>query len=232
MGKDTNEIKFYGLQKTTLLDYPGYVACILFTRGCNMRCPFCHNKSLLFNNDLKTIDVWEYLEKRKGLLDGVVISGGEPLLYDTGETLSIIKDMGYKIKLDTNGSFPDKLETLIRNDLVDYVAMDIKHEPEKYALATGVDTDMNDIQRSIDLLLTGQVEYEFRTTVVRGIHTEEDMMKLAEWINGTNRYYIQQYRKPEIMVDLTLSSFSDEEMKRMLKKIQKVIPNAELRGVE
>ena len=225
-----DDIKFYGLQKTTLLDYPGLVACILFTRGCNMRCPFCHNKSLLSGDNPEVLDVWGFLEKRKGLLDGVVISGGEPLLYDTERVLTKIKDLGYRIKLDTNGSFPDRLEALAKSGLVDYVAMDIKHEPEKYSLATGTDNDMDAIQRSIDFLMNGSVEYEFRTTIVRGIHTEDDMMKLAGWIRTAKRFYIQQYRKVE--ENHTLSAFSDGEMKRLLEKVQTIIPHAELRGVE
>ena len=227
-----DEIHFYGLQKTTLLDYPGYVACILFTRGCNMKCPFCHNKSLLTGNQQKPIDFWGFLEKRKGILDGVVISGGEPLLYETEDVLRRIKDMGYLIKLDTNGTSPEKLERLIKNGFVDYVAMDVKHEPKKYSLATGTDTDMAAIQRSIDLLMNGSIEYEFRTTVVHGIHTKDDLLKLAEWIKGSKRYYLQQYRKPEIGCIDSLSAFSDEEMKKICMSVRNVIPNTELRGIE
>ena len=227
-----DEIHFYGLQKTTLLDYPGYVACILFTRGCNMKCPFCHNKSLLTGNQQKPINFWGFLEKRKGILDGVVISGGEPLLHETEDVLSRIKDMGYRIKLDTNGTSPEKLERLIKNGFVDYVAMDVKHIPEKYNLATGVNTDMTAIQRSMDLLMSGPVDYEFRTTVVRGIHTGADIVKLAEWIKDAKHYYLQQYRNPKILCDESLSAFSDEEMIAILKVVQTVNPNAELRGVE
>ena len=232
MGKDTNEIRFYGLQKTTLLDYPGYVACILFTRGCNMRCSFCHNKSLLFSNDLKTIDVWEYLEKRKGLLDGVVISGGEPLFYDTGETLSRIKGIGFKIKLDTNGSFPDKLETLIRNGLVDYVAMDIKHEPEKYALATGVDTDMNSIQKSIDLLMNALVDYEFRTTVVREFHKESDFSAIGEMIAGARRYFLQCFTDRDSVPFAGLHAPSAGELRKYAAAAQVFVPDTQLRGID
>ena len=225
------EIKFYGLQKTTLLDYPGYVACILFTCGCNMRCPFCHNQSLVYPDLFpEEINVLDFLEKRRGILDGVVISGGEPLLYDTEETLSRIKEMGYKIKLDTNGTSPDKLEYLIHEGLVDYVAMDIKHAPDKYKLATGVETNIDNIRRSIDILLNGSIEYEFRTTVVCGIHTEEDLVELAGWIQGAKRYYLQQYR--ETNSNHVLSAFTDEEMKNMVKKIRTIIPHTGLRGVE
>ena len=228
-----SEIKFYGSQNLTLLDYPGHMACILFTCGCNMHCPYCHNKSLVQPELFpKEIFVWDLLEKRKNILDGVVISGGEPLLYETEDVLRRIKDMGYLIKLDTNGTSPEKLERLIKNGFVDYVAMDVKHIPEKYNLATGVNTDMTAIQRSMDLLMSGSVDYEFRTTVVRGIHTGADIVKLAEWIKGAKHYYLQQYRNPKILCDESLSAFSDEEMIAILKVVQTVNPNAELRGVE
>ena len=228
-----SEIKFYGSQNLTLLDYPGHMACILFTCGCNMQCPYCHNKSLVQPELFpKEIFVWDLLEKRKNILDGVVISGGEPLLYETEETFTHIKEMGYKIKLDTNGTSPDKLDSLIKKGLVDYVAMDVKHIPEKYNLATGVNTDMTAIQRSMDLLMSGPVDYEFRTTVVRGIHTGADIVKLAEWIKGAKHYYLQQYRNPKILCDESLSAFSDEEMIAILKVVQTVNPNAELRGVD
>ena len=227
------EIRFYGSQNLTLLDYPGHMACILYTCGCNMHCPYCHNKSLVQPELFpKEIDIWNLLEKRKNVLDGVVFSGGEPLLYETEETFARIKAMGYRLKLDTNGTSPDKLDSLIKKGLVDYVAMDVKHIPEKYNLATGVNTDMTAIQRSMDLLMSGPVDYEFRTTVVRGIHTGADIVKLAEWIKDAKHYYLQQYRNPKILCDESLSAFSDEEMIAILKVVQTVNPNAELRGVE
>ncbi len=210
-----------GLQKLTLLDFPEVVSCIIFTKGCNFRCPFCHNASLVKGSDeeISQEEVLSFLKKRQGLLDGVVITGGEPLLNpDIPDFLSEIKDMGYKIKLDTNGSNPKLLKEIILKGLADYVAMDIKNSPEEYILATGVDKFQTEVEESKDFLLEGNIPYEFRTTVAKGIHTKESMLSLAKWIEGAEKCYLQQYKDSgEILNPEGLSSFSDEEMEEFLK---------------
>ena len=210
-----------GLQKLTLLDFPEVVSCIVFTKGCNFRCPFCHNASLVEKSDeeISPSEVLSFLKKRQGLLDGVVITGGEPLLNpDIPAFLSEIRDMGYKIKLDTNGSKPKLLKEIVSEGLLDYVAMDIKNSPEEYIQATGVDKFLKETEESKDFLLEGNIPYEFRTTVVRGIHTKESVLSLAKWIEGAEKYYLQQYKDSgEILNPEGLSSFSNEEMEEFLK---------------
>ena len=176
-------MKISGFQKTTLLDYPGKVACTVFLNGCNFRCPFCHNADLVIPESETGIftenEIFEYLKKRKGILDGVCITGGEPLLNkEISEFMKRIKEMGLLVKLDTNGSFPERLEEIIRAGVVDYVAMDIKNSFEKYSETSGLSNkDLTNIKRSIDLIMEGKTDYEFRTTVVREFHTVEDIKK-------------------------------------------------------
>ena len=176
-------MKINGFQKLTLLDFPEKMACIVFTAGCNFRCPFCHNASLVTHIDDTLVyreeEIFEYLKKRKGLLEGVCISGGEPLLQpDMEEFIIKVKELGYLVKLDTNGSFPDKLISLVNKGLIDYVAMDIKNCKEKYPLTAGVSNlNIEDIEKSVTFLLGGTVDYEFRTTVATGLHEIEDIEK-------------------------------------------------------
>ena len=174
-----------GFQKLTLVDYPGYTACLIFTQGCNFRCPFCHNSDLVIGgNNANIIDeqvIFDYLDKRKGLIDGVCISGGEPLLQKDLELfIRKIKEKGYKVKLDTNGSKPKLLKNLIDNNLLDYVAMDVKNTSNKYALTTGVKTNIEDIKESIDILKNSKIDYEFRTTIVKELHTIEDIKEILK----------------------------------------------------
>ena len=193
-----------GLNKTTLLDYPGYVAATVFTGGCNFRCPFCHNKVLVLEPSKGGIisekEFFAFLKKRKNILKGVCITGGEPTLQaDLPDFLARIREMGYRIKLDTNGYKPEILKRLIEKGLLDYVAMDIKNSPEKYAVASGMDNmghdlDLGKIRESVDLLMEGRVEYEFRTTVVRELHTLEDIVKIGEWIRGCRVYFLQKFQ--------------------------------------
>ena len=188
-----------GLQKLTLLDYPGRVACTVFTGGCNFRCPFCHNASLVLPEqmvqDTNEEEVLSFLKKRVGVLDGVAVTGGEPLLHkDIGGFLSKVKALGYEIKLDTNGSFPELLMELVKDGLVDRVAMDVKNSPELYAHTVGLEKlDMAPIERSKEFLLSGTVDYEFRTTVVKGLHTRESLRGAAEWIKGAKEYFCLLY---------------------------------------
>lgn len=228
-----------GIQKLSLLDYPGVVACTLFTPGCNFRCPWCHNAGLVLPEQLPKDapdpqDVLDFLKKRKGVLDGVCITGGEPLLHpEIPDFIRSVKDLGYKVKLDTNGSFPKRLRQLAEEKLVDYVAMDIKNSPAFYAETIGVPTlGAEIVAESKDFLLTEPVDYEFRTTVVKGLHTEERLLEAAEWIRGARAWYLRQFRDSGALIcGDGLSAFSEEEMQQLLTAVQKKLPAAQLRGL-
>ena len=228
-----------GLQKLTLLDYPGTVACTVFTGGCNFRCPFCHNAALVrpeeLNRENEEEQVLSFLKKRVGVLDGVAITGGEPLLHaDMPAFLEKVRALGYKIKLDTNGSFPDRLIELVRAGLVDRVAMDVKNAPELYAKTAGVaGLDLRPIECSKDFLLSGEVDYEFRTTVVRGLHTAESLVGAARWIEGAREYYLQQYKDSgHVLTPEGLGSFPAEEMHALADAVRPIVPTVQVRGVE
>lgn len=207
-----------GLNKTTLLDYPGRVAATIFVGGCNFRCPFCHNGGIvlepLSQGSYEEAEIFAFLKKRKNVLKGVCITGGEPTLQkDLVEFVEKVKDLGYQVKLDTNGSAPEVLKALLKKKLLDYVAMDLKNCPEKYAMTVGMDKQWkkkeqkdrskewkfceSGIQESVSLLMDSGIDYEFRTTVVKELHTREDLLKIAEWIQGCPRYFLQQYRDSE-----------------------------------
>lgn len=226
-----------GFQKMTLLDFPGVVACTLFTSGCNFRCPFCHNASLVTHIDnsirYSEEEVLEYLEKRKGVLDGVCITGGEPLLQgDIAEFLGKIKEMGYLIKLDTNGSFPEKLASLVEMGLVDYVAMDIKNSKEKYAETTGkADLDISAIEKSVSFLMSGKVDYEFRTTVVKELHSEEDIENIALWLKGAKKYFLQNFVDSGDLISENLSAVDSTVLCKMQQIARQFIVNTEIRGL-
>ena len=233
-------MRIAGLQKLSLLDFPGHVSCTVFTGGCNFRCPFCHNASLVLPEQLacepdRESEVLAFLKKRKGILEGVVVSGGEPLLQaDVRSFLQQAKDLGYLVKLDTNGSFPKKLKELAGAGLVDYVAMDIKNAPALYRMTAGAPAlDLAAVEESKDFLLGGTVDYEFRTTVVKGLHTEKSLRGAAEWIRGAKAWFLQQYKDSgNIIENDGLSAFSDEEMRSLCRAVQEIIPAASLRGVE
>lgn len=225
-----------GFQKLTVLDFPGRTACTVFTGGCNFRCPFCHNALLVTEMDeyfYTEEEIFEHLEKRKNVIDGVAVTGGEPLLQkDIERFLYEIKDKGFAVKLDTNGSFPEKLEGILQLGLADYVAMDIKNCPEKYAETIGVkDFDIKPVFESIELLRSSGVDYEFRTTVTANFHTPEDIEKTARWIQGAPRYFLQNFEDSGNLIDKTCRGVSRDEMREMLRCAQKFIPNAELRGM-
>lgn len=227
-----------GLQKLTLLDYPGKVACTVFTGGCNFRCPFCHNSTLVLPgqiaHDSSEEQVLSFLKKRMGVLDGVAVTGGEPLLHaDIGGFLEEVKALGFLVKLDTNGSFPDRLISLVEAGLVDRVAMDIKNAPALYAKTAGLaHFDLTGVERSKDFLLEGRVDYEFRTTVVKGLHTEESLLEAAHWIEGAKEYYLQQYKDSGAILDNTgLSGFDADEMHRLADAVRPVVPCVQVRGV-
>lgn len=230
-----------GLQKLTLLDYPGHMACTVFTNGCNLRCPFCHNASLVVHQnygDTTTEDeFFAFLNKRKGILDGVCVTGGEPLLHD--ETIAFIKNirsLGFDVKLDTNGTFPDKLKELTDNGLLNYVAIDIKNSIQKYPLTTGIDGVNTDaIQESIAVLKNSKIPYEFRTTVVQELHTAEDIENIAKWLSSDTEalpdYYLQKFVDSNDLICNNLHPVDDNIMEEMLKKARIYLPKTQLRGV-
>lgn len=237
--EEESKVRIGGLQRMTLLDYPGKVACTVFVSGCGFKCPFCHNKELVFVPEnyeyYDPSEVMAFLKKRKGLLDGVCISGGEPLLQeDLKEFIREIRRMGYQVKLDTNGYQPDKLRNLLACGLVDYVAMDIKNCPARYAETAGLNQDafqIENIERSMEVLKQGGVPYEFRTTVVKELHTEEDLVNMAKWIGEAPVLYLQQFQEADSTIQTGLHPWPKEEMEAVLEKIRPIIPNVCLRGM-
>lgn len=229
---------FSGLQKLTLLDFPGYVACTLFTRGCNMRCPFCHNASLVVRaaeqKMYKNEEIMYFLKKRQGILDGVAITGGEPtLMPGLADFMAEVRELGYKIKLDTNGTRPEVLRTIIERGLADYVAMDIKNCKEKYGETVGFDLsyDLSPIEESISILMENKVDFEFRTTVSKSFHTPEDIVKVGEWLAGDEKYFLQQFKDSGDIIGEGIEPYDEAEMKVLLDTIRRFVPNAQLRGV-
>ena len=230
-------MKIHGLQKMTLLDFPGRVACTVFFGGCDMRCPYCHNAELLDGTAPAVMDDTEllaFLKKRQGLLDGVCFTGGEPLLQkDLPEFAAKVRELGYPVKLDTNGNHPDRLEKMIREGLVQYVAMDIKNSPERYAETCGLEKmDLGPIRESVSLLIGGTAEYEFRTTTVAELHDGESFRKIGEWIRGAKRYYLQKFTDRETVPFGGFHAPADAEMREYLEIVRTFVPEAELRGVE
>lgn len=239
-------MRIAGIQKLSLLDYPGRIACTVFLPGCNFRCPFCHNASIVLNDGserfltgFSSAELYDFLEARKGKLEAVCISGGEPMLQpELKEMIRTIRQLGYRIKLDTNGSFPERLEELFSEGLLDYVAMDVKNSPKCYAQTTGCLPELMEkllpqIDRSIGLLKESGVEYEFRTTVVEEYHTEESMTELAQWLEGASRYYLQQFEDSGHLLagTQTLHALPEKQMQQLLEQIRPYIPAAALRGV-
>ena len=224
-----------GYQKLTLLDYPGRTACTVFTGGCNLRCPFCHNAGLVrtpLAGPNLTDEVLAYLAKRKGILDGVCVTGGEPLLQpDLVGFLLAVKEMGYAVKLDTNGMLPGRLAEVLATKLVDYVAMDIKSSPDGYPAATGTDADVSAVSDSLSILRGSGIPFELRTTAVRGIHTEADFAAIGQWIGDVPAYFIQRFVDSGQLLGSGFDAFSPEEMERLLTTVRKHVPSAQLRGV-
>lgn len=234
-----------GLNKTTLLDYPGCVAAVVFVGGCNFRCPFCQNSGLVLEPSAGEIiseeEIFAFLKKRKNVLKGVCITGGEPTLQeDLPDFLYQIRNLGYRIKLDTNGYRPEILKRLLEEKLLDYVAMDIKNSPDKYAETAGVDyagggLNLEKINESIGLLLCRTVEYEFRTTVVKELHTLEDMIKIGEWIKGCRAYFLQKFQDNGNNICEGYHE-PDENVMREMQRVLSQMPEMEervfLRGME
>lgn len=230
-------IKIAGLQKLTLLDFPGRVACTVFLAGCNLRCPFCHNASLVLprgNTDhMEASTFFSFLKKRQGILDGVCVTGGEPLLYPSiPDFLAEIRAMGYLVKLDTNGTLPDRLEPILTAHSVDYVAMDIKHSLPHYAAAVGTEINTASIEKSIELIKNSGIDHEFRTTVVKGIHTEADVAEMARLV-GDEPYFLQGFIDSGDLIDPTaLSAFTSAEMQSLRAAALPHAPRCTVRGVD
>lgn len=235
---DTKSVRICGMMKTTLLDFPGKVACTLFLAGCNMRCPFCHNPRVVYGNDeiINTEEVFSFLKKRRGILDGVCITGGEPTLYGDSLITFIkeIKELGYLVKLDTNGTSPSLLRSLIDMHLLDYVAMDVKSAltEEAYTRACGVSVDIQKIEESISLLKEGKTDFEFRTTVVLPLHTKEDIILAAKELEGGKRYFLQSFVDSGelISTDNEFLAMPKEEMEAAAREASLYIPTS-VRGI-
>ena len=231
-------MKICGFQKMTMLDFPGKVACTVFTGGCNFRCPFCHNALLVTEIDNENTfdedEIIAYLHKRKGIIDGVCITGGEPLLQkDISEFLRKVKATGMPVKLDTNGSYPEKLRELVSEGLIDYVAMDIKNSKDKYPITVDIDDyEIRKVDESIRFLMSDAVDYEFRTTVVKEFHTAEDIVAITEWIKGAKRYFLQGFVDSGNLIGSGLSAYRPQEMVEICTKAQEIVPNTVLRGVK
>lgn len=227
-----------GFQKLTLLDFPGKMACTVFTAGCNLRCPFCHNSRLVINPEKQsefTVDeILAYLKKRTGVLDGVAITGGEPLMQpDIDCFIEQVRELGYAVKLDTNGTFPDRLKDIVGRGLVDYVAMDVKNSPAGYPETVGIGGyDISKIKESIDFLLAGNVDYEFRTTVVREFHSVFEIDGIGKMIKGAKRCFLQAFVDSGELIGFDLSPVPKAEMEEMRKVMLKYVDFCELRGID
>lgn len=231
-----------GLQKLTLLDFPGRIACTVFLGGCNMRCPFCHNGSLvlpeMMGEDISLADFLSFLDSRVGRLQGVCVSGGEPTLHtDLPMLLSEIKARGLAVKLDTNGTNPEMLSALIEDGLVDYVAMDIKNSLEKYEVTAGLSSEfgihnkqfVDSIKTSAAILMEGRVDFEFRTTLISELHSEDDIRSIGEWLSGGENYFLQTYRDEGDLIVGGFSSFSKEQSEHLLNILKSYVPKAKIR---
>ncbi len=231
-------MKLFGLQKLSLLDFPGKMACTVFTGGCNLRCPFCHNASLVTGlSSVEPIDeeeVFALLEKRRGILEGVAITGGEPLMQPEIESfIRRVRAQGYAVKLDTNGCYPDRLARILAEKLVDYVAMDIKNAPGSYDKTVGIEGfDLAPVQKSAELLMNGGVDYEFRTTVVRELHSAADFEAIGQWLRGARRLYLQSFKDSGDLIGSGLSACTPQELESFRAILLPYIPNTFLRGVD
>ena len=230
-------MKIQGLQKMTLLDYPGRVACTVFLGGCDFRCPFCHNFELVVGpmpEAMSEDEFFAFLDKRQGLLDGVAITGGEPCLRsDLPEFAARIREAGFSVKLDTNGYHPAMLRRLVEEGLVDYVAMDIKNSPDKYARTAGLqEVDLERISESIALLMDGPIPYEFRTTVVRELHEARDFEEIGKWITGARQYFLQAFTVRDTVPDPSLSAPDPLALRAFRDIAARFVERAEVRGID
>lgn len=231
-------MQIHGLNKTTLLDYPEHVAATVFTGGCNFRCPFCHNKDLVLNPAgqplIEEEEIFTFLKKRKGIITGVCVTGGEPTLQpDLKQFLAKIKELGLKVKLDTNGYRPTVLSDVVESGLADYVAMDIKASRENYGRVAGCERiETEKIEESVNYLMQDKVPYEFRTTIVKELHTETEIEKIGKWLQGCRAYFLQSYEENENVIQPGFHSCTEEELVEFVKILQQYIKNVKLRGVD
>lgn len=228
---------FHGLNKLTLLDFPGHIAATLFTGNCNFRCPFCHNSSLVLNPSstpsISEEEILSFLDSRKGKLEGVCITGGEPTLWsDLPEFIKKVKAKGFEVKLDTNGTNPDMLSYLAENSLIDFVAVDIKSSLKDYPVVSGVENlNISDIERTVSYLLKNSVPYEFRTTVVKPLHNSDSFRKIGLLIKGASAYYLQQFKDSgNLICSNGLSAFSKDELEEFADIVREFVPNTHVRG--
>ncbi len=228
-------MEIHGLQKLTLLDFPGKVACTVFLAGCNLRCPFCHNAPLVLEipqTALSEAEFFAFLQKRRGKLDGVCITGGEPTLRkDLPQFLGKIREAGFLIKLDTNGSNPEMLQTLICDGLVDYVAMDIKNAPSRYRVTCGGIDILGPVKKSAAILMNGKTDYEFRTTCVHPYHDPEGMKEIGNWLRGAKQYYLQSFVDSGSLVGTGVTGLTPDEMEALRQAVLPDIENTHLRGL-
>jgi pyruvate formate lyase activating enzyme len=230
-------MKIGGFQKTSLLDYPDKISAIIWTIGCNLYCPYCYNKKLVCNNveNINQDDVLSYLKKRKGKLEALTISGGEPLLQnDIFSFTEKVKRIGYLIKIDTNGTFPIKLKNLIDKNLIDYVSIDIKAPKSKYNNLCGLNVNISKIENSINIIKNGFIDYEFKTTIVPGLLKKDDIIEIAKWLKGSTQYYLQQFKNDSPMISSELDNvrpYSKKYLNEILKEIKPFFKNSSIRGV-
>ncbi len=232
-------MKIHGFSQLTLLDYPGHLACTIFCGHCNFRCPFCHNASLVLHADEQPVypekQIFDHLKKRQGIIEGVAITGGEPTLYkDLPDFIRKIRtETKLAVKLDTNGTNPGMLKQLIDEKLIDYAAMDIKTSPARYALAAGLKTlDMDSIFSSVEILLKGDIDYEFRTTIVDEIHHRDDLIEIGEWIKGAKAYFLQCYKNSGDLISPDgLHAPSLQKLEHFREIVLPFVPNTEIRGI-
>jgi len=224
-----------GLKKFSLLDYPGKMACTIFTAGCNFRCPYCYYKPLVIdtheNRNIPLEEVYAFLEEYQGILDGICLTGGEPLIqHGVEDFLKRVIEMGYAVRLETNGSFPDKLKRLVSEGMVSFVAMDIKNSRESYGKTVGIQGyDVENVNKSVEYLLSGAVPYEFCTTVVLEYHQRSDFESIGKWIAKAERYYLQRFLNSENVIKKGLHSYNDSIMEQALEVVKKEVPSAKLR---
>ena len=229
-------MQIHGLNKTTLLDYPGRVACTVFTGACNFRCPFCQNADLVLNPMSQPLipeeEVLRHVDKRKGIITGVCITGGEPTLNDgLADFIHKLKERGLFVKLDSNGYRPEVLKSLVNDGLVDYIAMDIKSSPRRYSEAAGVDVDVNKIRESVEFIMASGTDYEFRTTTVRELHDRETFREIGEFIKGADKYFLQGYVDSERVIHPGFTAYSEAELKGFKELLEGYVKKVWIRGV-
>lgn len=232
-----NSMQIHGFNKTTLLDYPGLVAATIFTGACNFRCPYCHNADLVLNPSSQPViseeEILSHLRKRKGITQGVCITGGEPTLQkDLKDFIKKLKELDLKVKLDSNGYKPEVLKDLVKDNLLDYIAMDVKAPLDEYDVIAGVKLDTSKLKESIDFLIAGDLPFEFRTTVIKDFHTRESFEKISELIKGAKNYYLQGYIDSPNVIQPGLTSYTYEEMQEFLPIFEGKVEHVEIRGVE